>query len=100
MNPRSFLKTVAATAPLVASTPFLNLACAQDRGKVKITDVKVMRIRERGMFTYIKVETDAGVYGIGGTPGRDRTWRGRLRRFARGGWKTPCRRAITKPGLN
>ena len=65
MHRRSFLKALAAAAPGAASVPFLKTAGAQERGKVKITDVKVMRIRARGMFTLIKVETDAGVYGIG-----------------------------------
>ncbi|MEO8598162.1 MAG: mandelate racemase/muconate lactonizing enzyme family protein [Candidatus Solibacter sp.] len=65
MHRRSFLKTLAAGAPVAAALPFLKSACAQLRGKVKITDVKVMRVRARGTYTYIKVETDAGVYGIG-----------------------------------
>ena len=65
MHRRSFLKTLAAAAPVATAVPFLKIASAQDRGKVKITDVKVMRIRERGTYTLIKVETDAGVYGVG-----------------------------------
>jgi L-alanine-DL-glutamate epimerase-like enolase superfamily enzyme len=43
----------------------LKVVSVQERGRVKITDVKVMRIQMRGTYTLIKVETDAGVYGIG-----------------------------------
>ncbi len=65
MRRRSFLKSLAAGLPAAACAPYLNIACAQVRGKVKITDVKVMRVRLRGTYTLIKIETDAGVYGIG-----------------------------------
>jgi L-alanine-DL-glutamate epimerase-like enolase superfamily enzyme len=64
MHRRSFLKTLAGV-PAATCVPYLNVASAQVRGKVKITDVKVMRVRMRGMFTLVKIETDAGVYGIG-----------------------------------
>src|SRR5512136_422633 len=51
--------------PASISEPKLNVISVQERGRVKITDVKVMRIRMRGTYTLIKVETDAGIYGIG-----------------------------------
>jgi len=68
MNRRSFLKTLAAAAPAALSVPFLKTASAQSRGKVKITDVKVMRLKvSRGghEMPLVKIESDAGVYGIG-----------------------------------
>jgi L-alanine-DL-glutamate epimerase-like enolase superfamily enzyme len=65
MDRRSFLKTLAVAAPAAATVPYLKIASAQERGKVKITDVKVMRVRMRGTYTLIKVETDAGLYGVG-----------------------------------
>jgi L-alanine-DL-glutamate epimerase-like enolase superfamily enzyme len=48
--------------------PFLKVASAQLRGKVKITDVKMMRIKMNKFgheMPLVKIETDAGVYGIG-----------------------------------
>ncbi len=65
MRRRTFLKTQAAAVPAAVSVPNLSAASAQERGRVKITDVKVMRVRLGGMYTLVKVETDAGVYGIG-----------------------------------
>jgi len=38
---------------------------AQDRKKVKITDVKVMIVQCMRVSPLIKIETDAGIYGIG-----------------------------------
>ena len=63
MNRRSFLKTAAWGA---ASLPaaFEQLA-AQHRKKVKITDVKCMIVRGTWDWNLIKIETDAGIYGIG-----------------------------------
>jgi L-alanine-DL-glutamate epimerase-like enolase superfamily enzyme len=46
------------------SLPLHQLA-AQHRGKATITDVKVMIVRGTWDWNLIKVETDAGVYGIG-----------------------------------
>jgi L-alanine-DL-glutamate epimerase-like enolase superfamily enzyme len=45
---------------------------APERGRVKITDIKVMMLQGPRTYTLIKVLTDAGVYGIGegyGSPG-------------------------------
>ena len=68
---RDFLRiaALAGGAPTLAN--FRALAAA-DRGKVKITDIKVMVVQGFRTFTLVKVETDAGIYGIGegyGTPG-------------------------------
>jgi L-alanine-DL-glutamate epimerase and related enzymes of enolase superfamily len=65
---RQFLK--AATA-----LPFLNryhALAAPAKGKVKIRDIRVMMLQGPRTYTLVKVETDAGVYGIGeayGSPG-------------------------------
>ena len=63
MHRRSFLRSLAAVP--VALTHFDTLF-ARDLGKVKITDVKVMRVRMNGhAMPLVRIETDAGVYGIG-----------------------------------
>jgi len=60
------LKVLGAAIPAAGSAPLLNVLSAQERGRVKITDVKVMRLRMNGhAMPLVKVETDAGVYGIG-----------------------------------
>jgi L-alanine-DL-glutamate epimerase-like enolase superfamily enzyme len=67
LSRRGFLQTVSAGA----LTPFRALA-APERGRVKITDIKVMMLQGPRTYTLIKVLTDAGVYGIGegyGSPG-------------------------------
>lgn len=64
---RRFLQTASAGA----LAPFRALA-APERGRVKITDIKVMMLQGPRTYTLIKVLTDAGVYGIGegyGSPG-------------------------------
>ena len=58
MNRRSFL-----SAALGAST-FATLSAAH-KGKVKITDVKCMIVRGTWDWNLIKIETDAGISGIG-----------------------------------
>src|SRR5512137_2551191 len=66
MNRRTFLKTMGVAVPASVSVPYLNVASAQERGRVKITDVKVMRVRMGNhAMPLVKIETDAGVYGIG-----------------------------------
>jgi L-alanine-DL-glutamate epimerase-like enolase superfamily enzyme len=65
---RDFLKTVALAAPASAVVPYFSKLAAQERRKVKITDVKVMRLKmSRGghEMPLVKIETDAGVHGIG-----------------------------------
>ena len=46
-------------------TKEIPMFAAQDRKKVKITDVKVMIVQCMRVSPLIKIETDAGIYGIG-----------------------------------
>jgi hypothetical protein len=62
MNRREFLKTASAGA--VFAGPYQRLAAAYQK-KIKITDVKCMIVRGTWDWNLIKVETDAGLYGIG-----------------------------------
>src|SRR6266481_6452004 len=57
---RHFLQSLSAGA----LAPFRALA-APERGRVKITDIKVMMMQGPRTYTLIKVITDSGVYGIG-----------------------------------
>jgi L-alanine-DL-glutamate epimerase-like enolase superfamily enzyme len=59
MDRRGFLK--AAGGSLFA----LNRAAAQLRGKVKITDVKCMIVRGTWDWNLVRIDTDAGVSGLG-----------------------------------
>src|SRR5438045_4604048 len=55
-----------------ASLASFNAFAAPERGRVKITDIKVMMLQGPRTYTLIKVITDSGVYGIGegyGSPG-------------------------------
>ena len=66
MYRREFLKALALAAPASVVVPRSAGWAAQERGKIKITDVKVMRIRMKGhAMPLVKIETDAGVHGIG-----------------------------------
>src|SRR5262245_26191335 len=59
------------TLSLGALDPFHALA-SPERGRVKITDIKVMTLQGPSTYTLIKALTDSGVYGIGegyGSPG-------------------------------
>jgi L-alanine-DL-glutamate epimerase-like enolase superfamily enzyme len=68
---RQFVKA----ASWATALPFLDryhALAAPDKGKVKIRDVRVMMLQGPRTYTLVKVETDAGVYGIGeayGSPG-------------------------------
>jgi L-alanine-DL-glutamate epimerase-like enolase superfamily enzyme len=67
LSRRRFLQTASAGALF----PFHSLA-APERGRVKITDIKVMMLQGPRTYTLVKVLTDASVYGIGegyGSPG-------------------------------
>jgi L-alanine-DL-glutamate epimerase-like enolase superfamily enzyme len=67
LSRRRFLQIASAGA----LSPFHILA-APERGRVKITDIKVMMLQGPRTYTLVKVLTDAGVYGIGegyGSPG-------------------------------
>ena len=63
MNRRTFLQSAAGLAA-VGLMP-LRTHAQQHKGKVKITDVKCMIVRGTWDWNLIKVETDAGLYGIG-----------------------------------
>src|SRR3981081_4947435 len=62
MNRREFLR--AASAASLFAGPYQRIAAAQ-RKKVKITDVKCMIVRGTWDWNLIKIETDAGISGIG-----------------------------------
>ena len=67
LSRRRFLETASAAA----LAPFRALA-APERGRVKITDIKVMMLQGPPTYTLIKVLTDSGLFGIGeayGSPG-------------------------------
>jgi L-alanine-DL-glutamate epimerase-like enolase superfamily enzyme len=61
MTRRAFLQSAVGAAGLLP----LHTLAAQHRGKVKITDVKCMIVRGTWDWNLVKVETDAGIYGIG-----------------------------------
>jgi hypothetical protein len=52
MNRNKFLKTLAASVPAAVAIPNLGPLSIQDKGKVKITDVKVMRIKMGNMLCH------------------------------------------------
>src|SRR6476646_4943600 len=71
LSRRDFLKTAAlgGGASILAS---FHAMAAPLRGKVKITDIKVMILQGPRTYTLVKVLTDSGLYGIGegyGSPG-------------------------------
>ena len=71
LDRRNFLKTCAGVAGASTLAGFRAMA-APEKGHAKITDIKVMVMQGGRTYTLIKIETDAGVYGIGegyGTPG-------------------------------
>lgn len=65
MNRRSLLKSLAAMVPTSAVLSHYNALAAPLRKQAKVTDVKVMLVR--GVFDWpmVKIETDAGITGIG-----------------------------------
>lgn len=68
MNRNKFVKTMAATVPAAAVVPDFGRLVQPEAGKVRITDVKCMRVQIGGrghVLPLVKIETDAGVYGIG-----------------------------------
>jgi len=64
MNRRMFLQTALGVTAGACALP-LHAKAAAVRGKVKITDVKCMIVRGTWDWNLIKIETDAGVHGIG-----------------------------------
>jgi L-alanine-DL-glutamate epimerase-like enolase superfamily enzyme len=66
MNRRAFLRTLAASAALPAFYGRYLARAAALRNKVKITDMKVMLVRGVNfVHPMVKIETDAGITGIG-----------------------------------
>ena len=68
---RNFLKTCAGVAGLSTLARFHALA-APEKGHVRITDIKVMVLEGPRTYTLIRINSDAGVHGIGegyGSPG-------------------------------
>src|SRR3954467_15258742 len=65
MNRRRFLQTAAASGAGFLFSGEHWKAAAALKGKVRITDVKVMIVRGTWDWNLIKIETDAGVHGIG-----------------------------------
>ena len=68
MNRNKFIKTMAATVPAATILPGYSQMVQTESGKVKIKDVKVMRVQigTRGhVLPLVKIETDSGVYGVG-----------------------------------
>src|SRR6266545_6461977 len=63
MDRRTFLKSV--TGAAAAGLMPLHRLAAKQKGKVKIRDVKCMIVRGTWDWNLVKVETDAGLYGIG-----------------------------------
>ncbi len=65
-NRRNFLRGVAAAVPAAATLSNFHAQAAPMRKKVKITDVKMMLGKTNANPTnWIKIESDAGLYGIG-----------------------------------
>ncbi len=62
MKRRDFLRTALAL-PAGASLTHYEALAAPAQDQIKITDIKVMQVRDPG--TLIKIETDAGISGIG-----------------------------------
>jgi L-alanine-DL-glutamate epimerase-like enolase superfamily enzyme len=62
---RNFLKGVAAAVPASAFLSGYRAMAAPLQKKVKITDVKVMFVQAHTQTNFVKIETDAGVTGIG-----------------------------------
>jgi L-alanine-DL-glutamate epimerase-like enolase superfamily enzyme len=65
MNRRTFLKGAAGLKAAAGAPLALHSLAAQHKGKVKITDVKVMIVRGTWDWNLVRVETDSGVYGLG-----------------------------------
>jgi L-alanine-DL-glutamate epimerase-like enolase superfamily enzyme len=68
---RDFLRSLAALSTASWLSRYHTLA-ASEKGRVKITDIKVMMLQGPRNYSLVKIDTDAGVYGIGegyGNPG-------------------------------
>jgi L-alanine-DL-glutamate epimerase-like enolase superfamily enzyme len=71
LSRRRFLGALSA-APAVTSLAAFEALAAPERGRARIADIRAMILQGPRTYTYVKVVTDAGVYGIGegyGSPG-------------------------------
>jgi len=62
---RDFLKTVAGAVPASMALPGYSQLASTQRKKVKITDVKAMIVKGNTAWNMVKIETDAGITGLG-----------------------------------
>ena len=62
---RNFLKGLAAGVPATAALSGFRAMAAPLQKKVKITDVKAMFVQAHTQTNFVKIETDAGITGIG-----------------------------------
>jgi len=68
---RTFLKALG-LGPVAAFLPGYQALALPEKGKTRIRDIKVMMIQGPRSYTLVKVESDAGLHGIGeayGSPG-------------------------------
>src|SRR5215831_18152452 len=68
---RQFLRSLALGSGASLLARYHALA-APERGKTRIRDIKVMTLQGQRTYTLVKVESDAGLFGIGeayGSPG-------------------------------
>jgi len=71
LSRRQFIGAISA-APWAASLAGFEALAAPERGRAKIADIRAMVLQGPRTYTFVKVVTDAGVYGIGegyGSPG-------------------------------
>ena len=71
LNRRDFLRSLASVAGGAWLSRYHALAAAE-KGRVKITNVQVMMLQGPRNYSLVKIDTDAGIYGIGegyGNPG-------------------------------
>src|SRR5690242_3578135 len=64
-NRRGFIRSLAAAIPLSAVSRGYAAMAAPMHKKVKITDVKAMVVRGNSDWNMVKIDTDAGVSGLG-----------------------------------
>lgn len=66
MNRRTFLRNISLALPAATCMPYFNLLAKPLLRKVKITDVKCVRVKIGFRISpIVKIETDAGIVGIG-----------------------------------
>jgi L-alanine-DL-glutamate epimerase-like enolase superfamily enzyme len=71
LSRRQFIGAISA-APWAASLAGFEALAAPERGRAKIADIRAMVLQGPRTYTFVKVVTDAGVYGMGegyGSPG-------------------------------